>query len=288
MLPGERILLIDDNRPIVAILKCHLENIGYKVFTAHDGEEGLKQFYQSNPDLVILDMNMPLKSGVEFYNDIMASGYKKLTPIIAFTSRVEFEKMFEDLGIDGFISKADCTTQKLDEAVEQALLKYGKEKPKKNPKSVLTIEQDKTTLENIKGVFERADFTVKAVQGMEELKPETPPKTYNLILANFTFSEFIPDLRQKLKLIAENDPVLLYTPKSRILPGANPRKICERPGIAPAEIELTDEPVYLLKKSMEMIGARPQPAPETAAATPGAVPPSPAKPEAPKAPPAKK
>ena len=257
MMNGEKVLLIDDNHPIVAILKCHLENIGYKVTTAHDGEEGLLKFYQTNPDAIILDMNMPKKSGIEFYNDLMADGYKKLVPIIAFTSRTEFEGMFNDLGIDGFISKSDCTTDKLDAELERVLLKYGKQKPgKKTPKAILTLEKDKTALDNIKGVFERADFIVRAAQTVEELANDKPQSPYQLVLANFSFFDVIPDLRNKLKLISDKDPVLLYTQKTRILSGTNPKKICERPGISPADMELTDEPVTLLKKSMEMIGRR--------------------------------
>ena len=62
-MPKPKILIIEDERPLVEVLTYNLEREGYEVFTAHDGREGLRQAQLKLPDLIVLDMMMPKKSG---------------------------------------------------------------------------------------------------------------------------------------------------------------------------------------------------------------------------------
>lgn len=105
MSTAKTILVIDDEAAILRLVKSHLEQAGYRVLTAADGEEGLAIARQSRPDLLILDLNMPKKSGLEVYNDIVINKDHKLFPVLILTGRGEFEEMFKDLQADGFISK---------------------------------------------------------------------------------------------------------------------------------------------------------------------------------------
>jgi two-component system, chemotaxis family, chemotaxis protein CheY len=75
------ILIIDDNESFRASTRDLLEAVGYSVSTASDGADGVRQFQQATFDLVICDLFMPRKDGLETINDIrkLASG----TPIIA-------------------------------------------------------------------------------------------------------------------------------------------------------------------------------------------------------------
>lgn len=57
------ILIIDDDRDLVQGLRLVLENHGYRILTAHDGAAGLEAANQESPNLVIVDMMMPKKSG---------------------------------------------------------------------------------------------------------------------------------------------------------------------------------------------------------------------------------
>lgn len=102
---GKTILVIDDEAAILRLVKSHLEQAGYRVLTASDGEEGLAMARQTHPDLLILDLNMPKKSGLEVYNDIVIDRDHKLFPVLILTGRGEFEEMFKDLRADGFIAK---------------------------------------------------------------------------------------------------------------------------------------------------------------------------------------
>ena len=59
----EKVLVVDDEKSIVDIVKFNLEKEGYQVLTAGDGREGLEQFEQNNPDLILLDVMMPIIGG---------------------------------------------------------------------------------------------------------------------------------------------------------------------------------------------------------------------------------
>jgi DNA-binding response OmpR family regulator len=63
MAQAKTILIVDDDREIVRGLQLVLEGQGYRVVTAHDGEAGLNTAASEGPDLVIVDMMMPKKSG---------------------------------------------------------------------------------------------------------------------------------------------------------------------------------------------------------------------------------
>ena len=55
----EKILIVDDEKSIVDIIKFNLDKEGYRTFTAYDGYGALEQFQKESPDLVILDVMMP-------------------------------------------------------------------------------------------------------------------------------------------------------------------------------------------------------------------------------------
>jgi DNA-binding NtrC family response regulator len=61
----ERILLIDDDIAVLRTLEIILTDLDYDIVTAKDGVEGLKTFYATHPDLVITDLIMPEKEGIE-------------------------------------------------------------------------------------------------------------------------------------------------------------------------------------------------------------------------------
>jgi len=62
---GEKILIVEDDRHIVALVRYILEREGYEVAVARDGVEGLDLAREFQPDLVVLDLNMPRMDGVE-------------------------------------------------------------------------------------------------------------------------------------------------------------------------------------------------------------------------------
>ncbi len=100
----QKIAVIEDERAISDIIKYNLEKEGYKVYTAYDGEEGLKLINEKGPDLIMLDIMMPKLDGFEVCKKVRLT---KNTPIIMLTARAEeIDKVLGlELGADDYITK---------------------------------------------------------------------------------------------------------------------------------------------------------------------------------------
>ncbi len=79
-----RILLVDDERQIVRVLRTSLQSHGYEILSASNGLEALRLFEQSKPDLVITDLSMPDMDGLELTKAIRGIAD---TPIIVLSVR---------------------------------------------------------------------------------------------------------------------------------------------------------------------------------------------------------
>jgi two-component system, OmpR family, KDP operon response regulator KdpE len=99
-----RILVIDDESQITRVLRAALAAQGYDVRTANDPEEGLRMFRDWPPDLVITDLMMPGKSGVEVTRLIRA---RSITPILVLSVREHERSKVEalDAGADDYVTK---------------------------------------------------------------------------------------------------------------------------------------------------------------------------------------
>lgn len=102
-----RILVVDDDKSIIKVLTAYLEQSGYQVFPAYDGEMALHVLRRERPDLVILDVMMPRRDGWEVINLVRADPSLAATPIILLTARVEdTDKIVGlELGADDYITK---------------------------------------------------------------------------------------------------------------------------------------------------------------------------------------
>ena len=98
------ILVVDDEAPIVDILKFNLTKSGYKVIAAYDGEEGYNLALSEKPDLILLDVMLPKMEGFEVCKKVRE---KQSTPIIMLTARdEEVDKILGlELGADDYITK---------------------------------------------------------------------------------------------------------------------------------------------------------------------------------------
>lgn len=103
----EKILLVDDEPDILEFLKYNLEKSNYQVFTADNGEEGVKIALSTQPDLILLDVMMPKMDGMEVCS-IIREEKNIEQPIIAFlTSRSEDYSQIAgfEVGADDYITK---------------------------------------------------------------------------------------------------------------------------------------------------------------------------------------
>lgn len=100
----KKVLVVDDERPIVEILKINLQKEGYVVFEAYDGEEAVNKAMMIEPDLILLDVMLPKLDGFSVCKKIRE---KSSVPILMLTAREEeVDKVLGlELGADDYITK---------------------------------------------------------------------------------------------------------------------------------------------------------------------------------------
>ncbi len=102
----KRILLVDDDREIVESLRIALETKGYEVLIARDGNQGLAMAERENPDLMILDMMMPRRSGFLVLERIRRTRPVPLRIIMITANEGSRHKAYAELlGVDDYIRK---------------------------------------------------------------------------------------------------------------------------------------------------------------------------------------
>jgi two-component system alkaline phosphatase synthesis response regulator PhoP len=104
---SQRILVVDDDKSIVKVLTAYLEQSGYQVFPAYDGEMALHVLRRERPDLMILDLMMPRRDGCEVITLVRNDKSLAATPVIMLTARIEdSDKIIGlELGADDYITK---------------------------------------------------------------------------------------------------------------------------------------------------------------------------------------
>ncbi|NLX11340.1 MAG: response regulator transcription factor [Chloroflexi bacterium] len=98
------VLVIDDDQILVKLVTSALKQDGFDVVAAYDGQEGLRQMYDTHPDLIILDLNMPTMDGWTVCQRVREVSN---VPVIMLTARDEPEEIIKglDMGADDYIVK---------------------------------------------------------------------------------------------------------------------------------------------------------------------------------------
>jgi DNA-binding response OmpR family regulator len=101
---SQLILVVDDEASLVNVVRGYLEQAGFQVVTASNGREALFAAREHQPDLIILDLMMPVMDGFTFIREYQREG---TTPIIALTARMdEMDKVLGlEMGADDYITK---------------------------------------------------------------------------------------------------------------------------------------------------------------------------------------
>lgn len=120
------ILVVDDNKNIINVVKSYLKESNYTVYTAFDGKQALEQFDVIFPSLIILDLMLPDMSGEEICTIIRK---KSAVPIIMLTAKVKEEDILNGLyiGADDYVTKPFSPKQLV--ARVTALLRRSTEEP---------------------------------------------------------------------------------------------------------------------------------------------------------------
>lgn len=102
-----KVLAVDDNRTNLHILQVFLKKLGHQVVTAENGEEAVQRFAAERPDIVLLDIMMPVMDGFEAARQIKAMDSERWTPVIFLSALNRDENLVEGLeaGADDYLTK---------------------------------------------------------------------------------------------------------------------------------------------------------------------------------------
>jgi len=104
---AQRILVVDDDKQIVRLVSSYLEQAGYTLLTAYDGEDAMRIIRRERPDLIVLDLMLPKHDGYEITKWLRADPSLAATPMLMLTARVEdSDKILGlELGADDYLTK---------------------------------------------------------------------------------------------------------------------------------------------------------------------------------------
>lgn len=118
-----KIAIIEDDSVISQMYRMKFEADNFDVQVAANGKEGVALVEQFNPDIILLDLQMPVMNGVDALKEIRGSDWGKTVPVLILTNLGEEEapKDIRSLGIHSYIVKADLTPRQVAERVKDAL-----------------------------------------------------------------------------------------------------------------------------------------------------------------------
>ena len=143
-MPNDVILLIEDEKNILELVKYNLEKEGFRVLTASKGTTGLEIALKEKPKLLILDLMLPEMNGLEICKILKQNPKTKSLPIIMLTAKgTESDKVLGlELGADDYITKPFSPRELV--ARIKAVLRRVQEKPKVELVKAGTLELDIT------------------------------------------------------------------------------------------------------------------------------------------------
>ncbi|MDE2239231.1 MAG: phosphate regulon transcriptional regulator PhoB [Rhodospirillales bacterium] len=136
------VLIVEDEAPLVTLLRYNLEKQGFRVEDAGDGGEALTRITEAPPDLLLLDWMLPTMSGIELCRQLRRRPATRALPIIMLTARAEEQDAVRglDTGADDYITKPFSTEALI--ARIRALLRRTGSMPQKNKLNFHDISLD--------------------------------------------------------------------------------------------------------------------------------------------------
>lgn len=126
---NSKIVIVEDNIDLAEIYKTRLEILGYKISLAYDGQVALEIIEREIPDLVLLDLMVPIIAGDEILKRIRASDWGKdiKVQIISNLNEADAPAGLRQQGIEGYAVKANLSNDQLDALVDAILMPVGQE-----------------------------------------------------------------------------------------------------------------------------------------------------------------
>lgn len=234
------VLIIEDEQIIVDLLKMYLEEVaGFYVVTALNGQEGLREYHKTQPDLILLDLQMPVMDGYTFLSKLRAQG--ATVPVIIVSSCWQFSKhQAYEIGADAWVSKPFSLSflhDKINEIIDQdeqtlnlirsrrkiiaskrmQVLEGGEHSDQqgnnvinlKKRNRVLIIQHDKKVLDNISLALRKEGYLVSQMLLDDKSLPVCSLPDHDLVI--LSIQDFNYTALQRIK---SRVPVIITSPNS--------------------------------------------------------------------------
>ncbi len=199
-----KVLAVDDNRTNLHILQVFLKKLGHEVVLAENGEEAVRKFESESPDLVLLDIMMPVMDGFEAARRIKAMTRDRWTPVIFLSALNRDENLVEglDAGADDYLTKP------INFVVLEAKLRSMQRSLALQQQSIDSLRRVQTISDNVldaiitsneQGQIVSVNQSTERIfgwmtadmlgQSISMLMPETASATYNDLLSNFSSTD---------------------------------------------------------------------------------------------------
>lgn len=118
-----KVAVVEDDASLQFMYKLKLENEGYKVITANDGQQGLQVAEHFMPDIILLDLRMPVMDGAQMLARLRQTDWGSSIRVIILTniSRDEAPQSLRFLNVDRYIVKAHSTPAQVVEVIREVL-----------------------------------------------------------------------------------------------------------------------------------------------------------------------
>lgn len=133
------ILIVDDDTAILRLFSAQLAKAGFEVLPAHDGNEGREMARRFQPDLILLDVHMPVMDGYKTLSYLKHDEETKHIPVIFLTNEdfsIEAQKAWKEIGLDDYVPKASAAEEILTH-VNLVLTRYGHQLPARSVDTVI-------------------------------------------------------------------------------------------------------------------------------------------------------
>lgn len=119
----KKVLIVEDDNFVAEVYSTKLLEMGHDVRIARNGEEGLDSVKEDSPDLILLDIVMPVMDGGEMFEELKKNPKWKNIPVILLTNVGEKDSVekFREAGVKDYIIKSHFTPAEVIEKIETAL-----------------------------------------------------------------------------------------------------------------------------------------------------------------------
>jgi len=120
---NKKILIIEDETPLLTALSDKLSRDGFDVITAKNGEDGLSMALEHHPDMILLDITIPKMNGIEVLERLRGDDWGKSVKVIILSNHQDSERIASTLeeGVTGYIVKSNWEIEDVVEYIKKEL-----------------------------------------------------------------------------------------------------------------------------------------------------------------------